>query len=174
MPRLDDIYYKVDSEIVANDWHEADNEEKKILLDNALKKFMCEKITEFDSTKSLKAEDQANITVNELAEILGKVIPEEDHFETMRHLTHYVLAVAGGIQGWSIVWEVDNSEEFLDNPHATFNAEGKWDTLTTHDQTSYIKTFEFVRDTMNQMILGKTKQAPQLTKEKQQLPKSDN
>lgn len=174
MPRLDDIYYKIDREIVANGWHEVDNEGKKILVDNALKKFMSAKITEFDSTKRLQTEDQPDITVNDLVEILGETIPEEDHFETMRHLTHYVLAVASGLQGWSIVWEVDNSEEFLDNPHATFNREGKWDTLTTHEKSSYVKTFEFAHDIFNQMILGKEKKAPQLTITKSQLPKSDN
>ena len=173
MPRLDDIYYKVDHELVDNGFYEVDDEGKKQLIDSALKHFISAKITEFDSTKTLPDSAKEELSVNDLAEMLGTVIPQEDHFDTIRHLTHYVLAVASGLQGWTIVWDGDNSEEFLDNPLAKFNEAGYWDGLTTHEQTSYVQTFEFAHDILNQVILNKEKKQPALTYTKSQLLKGD-
>lgn len=174
MPNMTDIYQKVDREITEKGWFLADDEGKIALMDSALKNYLSAKLTECDSTKCLHDKNKDDVTVNELVEMLGEAIPEKNHFDTLRFLTHYLLDVSAGLQGWSVLWEVDDSEEFIENPSASFNIEGKWDQITTHEKTSYVKTFEFVRDTMNQMILGKTKQAPQLTMTKKQLPKSDN
>lgn len=44
MPRLDDIYYKVDNELVDRGFYEVDNEGKKNLIDSALKNFLSTKI----------------------------------------------------------------------------------------------------------------------------------
>ncbi len=148
--------------------------EKKDLVDTALKGFVIEKIAQYDLDKYVQAKSQTDITVNELVEILGDSIPKEDHFDTIRHLTHYILGLAGGLQGYSIIWSDDKSEEFLDNPAVSFNDRGYWDELRTHEQSSYVKTFEFAYDIFKQNILGKGPKQPQLTIIKTTLPKSDN
>ncbi len=191
MPRLNDIYYRVDREIVENGFWEADNEGKKTLIDTALKHFVIEKIEECNQEKRLSTGVQTEITLwdfekkrlyeaykdvslSETVRMLGDIIPKEDHFETLRHLTHYILNVAGTLQGPSIVWSVDNSVEFLGNSVVTFNDRGYWDALISHDQTSYVQTFEFAHSVFNEYILGKGPKQKQLVSSKKLLPKSDN
>lgn len=39
-----------------------------------------------------------------LLQILASLIPQEQHFNTLSHFTHYILQIAGTLQKYSIAW----------------------------------------------------------------------
>lgn len=174
MKKFNDVYSKVGMVLGANNFYGIDNEGKKTIIDVALKNYLSEKIEEYDSTKCLPEDIKENVSVNDLVETLGEIIPQEEHMETIAHLTHYVLALASGLQRWSIIWEIDDSEEFLDNPLITFTENGNWDKLTTHEQTSYVKSFELAHKALNNMLSSNKKTKEQVTFVKRPILKSDN
>lgn len=174
MREFNDVYFKVDSEIVQNGFWEEDIKGKGGLVEDGLKKYILEKISAFDNTKLLPEDKREEVSLDDLVEILGELIPQEEHFHTLRHLTHYLLNIAGTIQGYSIVWVGDNSQETLNNPLVTFDSDKHWDSLTTHEEESYVRTFEFAHEIFNNYILGKGLKTPQLVVTKKNLSKSDN
>ena len=81
----------------------------------------------------------------------------------MRHLTHFMLNIAGEMQGWSITWWDEQDEQFIDNPLIKFNEEGKIDSLTTHKSSSYVQTFKFVHDVFTSSFMNEKNQNKQYT-----------
>lgn len=141
-----DIYSKIDEKLTEQNFYSKNNEEKKLLVDNELKNYMLEKIEQLGITGVLKSEHKNEVTVCQLAEVLSTLIPQNEHFDTIRHLTHYVTHIASTIQGYTITWWLCEDAE-LGNPEVTFYQNGKWDELNTHPQESYIKTFETAYNT---------------------------
>lgn len=173
MINMSDIYYTIDSYMVENGFNKTNIEGKKALLESGLKKYMSNKITSIDPSKSIKDDDLDNISVNDLAITLGELIPEEEHTDTLRHLTHYVLGVAGAVQGYSIVWFTEDEPTYIASPLVEFTEQGKWDSLKTHRDTSYVTAFEFAYDVFKNTLMSKTKDNKQLVLTRNQLLKDD-
>lgn len=163
MANLMDIYYKVGKDLFEHDFDHQSTEQKKKLVDASLMVYLTGKIVEEDISKAPLLSNDPTTSVDDLAIMLGDIIPKEEHFDTMRHLTHFILNIAGEMQGWSITWYEEKDIAYVDNPLLSFNEEGKIDSLTSHQETSYVQTFQFVHDVFtNSFMNGKT-QNKQLT-----------
>ena len=152
MNLINDIYYRVGTNLMEQNFEEANIEEKKNLINTELKKYIICKLHELNK-QNLISENQNELSVNELLLILSTNIPKEDHFNTLSHFTHYILQVASNLQGWSIVWLIEDDESLVDNPLLTYNENGLLDSLTTAENTDYVKTFNFVYDIFNNSFM---------------------
>ena len=153
-----DIYNSIDVNLLENDYYNQDIIGKKELIERFLKEYIISKILELNKSKTIIIDENASI--NDLVRLLSEIIPEEKHFDTIRHLTHYILNVAGNLQNFSIIWWVEEEKELIENPIADFSIEEKWEKITTHEQTSYLKTFEFVYDTFRNKFMQKNYRQP--------------
>ena len=158
MIALNDIYFKVDSSIVSRDFWKVSMDEKKQLIDDELKKYIISKIVELDTVKMLSDDAENTLSVNDLLNTLANKIPKEQHFETLRHFTHYILQVAGSLQSWYITWFCEDNPELIETPLTRFNDDGLWDDLKTHVDTDYVKAFNFVYDVFNNSFMKEEKQ----------------
>lgn len=163
MANLMDIYYKVGKNLYEKDFDFKSTEEKKILVEGNLKNYVAGKIAEESTMKATELSNNPQVTLDELVIMLGDLIPKEEHFDTMRHLTHFILNIAGEMQGWSIVWYEEQEPEFIDNPLVKFNEAGKIESLTSHKETSYVQTFQFVHEIFKETFMTKKKVQKQLT-----------
>lgn len=141
-----DIYSRVDLGIVNRGFWKVNIDEKKELIDSELKRYITLKLKELGNNTSLLSEKENSTSVNDLLKILARVIPEEDHFDNLGHFTHYILAVAGSLQNYSICWWVEEDEELINMPLIEFDDNGLWTNLKTHKETDFLKTFDFVYD----------------------------
>ena len=162
MAQLTDIYYKAGKDLAEHGFDAADTNKKKKLVNASLKNYVTTKIIEEDVEKTFLLYNDPDISVEELVEMLGEIIPEEQHFDTMRHLTHFILNIAGEMQGWSVVWYQDDDETFLNNSLAEYNDKGKLESLTTHSKTSYVDTFKFMHGLFNEVFMEKQIKGQQL------------
>lgn len=168
MIELRDIYSKVGIKLAMQDFDHATRDEQKQLVDKDLKTYLIEKISEICKTPTF--EDPENvISVEELVTQLGELIPTDRHFDTLRHLTHFILNIAGEMQMHSIVWYSENDSEFIDNPQVLFDIDGKWESLTTHENHSYVQTFHQTYGIFKEVFMTKNKTAQLAMKAKQLL-----
>lgn len=163
MANLMDIYHRVGKNLYEHNFDQASIEDKKQLVDGSLKTYLATKIIEEDISKAFLLSNDKDVSVEDLVTILGEIIPQEAHFDTMRHLTHFLLNIAGEMQGWSITWYEDQDHQFIENPLLTQDESGKWDSLTTHKETSYVQTFCFVYDSYKKSFMEKTPTDKQLS-----------
>lgn len=141
MVTITDIYYQIDSKIMEQGFYEGDIARKKQLIDENLKEYIGSKIAELNSGVLL--ERTKEISVVEYLAYLASLIPPEEHFNTLRHFVHYILNVAGNLQGFSILWWCEEKPELIEKPIIEFDTEGKWEKLITHEKTDYVQTFAF-------------------------------
>lgn len=146
MNKFTDIYVKVGRNLYERSFDFKSIDEKKEMFDQELKNYILEKIAEAGNRAVLESEHKDEVSVYDLVGVLGAMIDEKEHFDTLRHLTHVVLNIAGEIQGHSIVWYGSKEDDEIGNPVAEFNAGGLWDSLNTHPDESYVTTFEFTYD----------------------------
>lgn len=163
MADLRDIYFVVGKNLFEKDFDHQTTEQKKKLVEGSLKTYVASKIVRESTEQAFKLSENPNVSLDELVELLGELIPEEKHFDTMRHLTHFMLNIAGEMQGWSITWWDEQDEQFIDNPLIKFNEEGKIDSLTTHKSSSYVQTFKFVHDVFTSSFMNEKNQNKQYT-----------
>jgi len=159
---LNDIYFKLDSGIVSQDFWELGIDEKKNLIDRELKNYLHDKIYEITHMPANK-----DLTVSDLLSILAEHISDKDHADTISHFTHYILKVIGTLQNWAITWWVEEDEELIEFPLIDFDANGMWSNLITHKDTNYIKTFNFVYETWNNNFMTKNHPKKLVKKSKQ-------
>ena len=157
-----DIYPKINERLVEQDFYLKDTKEKKQLVDNELKNYMLEKIDQLGIPGVLTSKHKDDVSVCELAEVLATLIPINEHFETIRHLTHFVTQIASTIQGHSVVWWSCEDGE-LGNPEVTFYKDGKWDEINTHPQESYSKIFETAYNTFQNNFMKEYQECIQYT-----------
>lgn len=168
MNKWNDIFRRVDCSSILSGYHQTnDINKKKQITSESLKLYLLNKLAEMNASKNVSVSRIKDITVEELLDILGEVIPEEAQFDTLRFVTHYLTAVASNLQGWEIVWPVEESLELIESPMVTFNEEGKWDTITTHKLTPYAQVAKFVYQVFNEQLLVK-KDIKQLSYKKEQ------
>lgn len=168
MAIMSDLHYEIDSYIVENGYCSADNANKMRLVETGMKKFMLDKIGEIDAKKSISNGIIEEISLHELAEILGETFPPEKRNETMSHLTRYIIGVAGFMQGYFIKWDINDDLEYLSSPLAVHNQDGKWDRLITHKQTPYIQIFDLALENLEQVMKLKEKKDRELVKSMRQ------
>jgi len=156
MISINDLYYKLDSGIVDRGFWKVNIDEKKQLIDSELKKYITFKLKELGNNTSLLSEKENSTSVNDLLKILARVIPKEDHFDNLRHFTHYILAVAGSLQNYSICWWVEEEDELINMPLIELDDSGQWTSLKTHKETDYVKTFDFVYDVFTNNFMTKS------------------
>ena len=141
MVNIKDIYPIIDIQLMKEDYWNLDIEDKKKLIDETLKEYIIFKINEINSSALCKTNKDMNTV--ELFELLSSLIPKEEHFETIRHFTHYILQISSNLQGWSIIWCGEEKDELVENPLVEFDIDGKWNKLITDDRTDLVKTFKF-------------------------------
>lgn len=159
MIELKDIYFKVGMNLAKEDFDFRATEDQKELVDKHLKEYLKDKLSEITSSQIKDSNNE--VSVETLVDELGEQIPNERHFDTIRHLTHFILNIAGEMQSWSIVWYGENSPEYIDNSLVKFNINGKWESLTTHNDESYVTTFKQVYGVFKEKFMIKEK-TPQL------------
>lgn len=157
-----DIYSTIDPRIVAQGFNEKDIEEQKQLVDKELKNYMLEKIDKLGIHGVLTSEHKDEVSTYQLAEVLATLIPANEHFETIRHLTHYVIGIVGALQCHSVTWW-SSEDDVLEQPEITFTEDGKLDDLNTHPQESYLKVFETVYDTFQNKFMKENVDSIQYT-----------
>lgn len=141
---FNDIIFKMNQYVMQqSNCFEPDIEKQKELVESCLKKYTIEKLQELNSNKMISDEDAKELSMIDLFEELAGMIPKEKHFDTLRFYTHYILEIAGSLQGWSITWWSNDDQEDLE---VLFNMDGKWDKLNTPLNEDYVKTFVFVYD----------------------------
>lgn len=139
---INDIYIRMDNELLKEDYWDLNMDDKKELIDKALKKYIIFKINEINSN-ALRETNKEMSTI-ELFELLSSLISKEEHFDTIRHFTHYILQICSNLQGWSILWWGEEDDELVKNPLVEFDIDGKWNKLVTDNRTDLVKTFKFV------------------------------
>lgn len=168
MNKWNDIFRRVDCSAVLCGYNNtSDINVKKEIITDSLKLYLLDKMHEMSATRSVKSIDLKKVTVEELIDMLGELVPEQHHFDTMRFITHYLTAVSSSLQGWEIIWPVEDSLELIESPMVTFNEEGKWDTITTHKNTPYAQVAKFAYQVFNEQLLVK-KDIKQLSYKKEQ------
>ena len=155
MVSIRDIYFIVDSNIVSQGFWDVSLAAKKKLIDNELKNYIITKIQALRNTSGLIGEGTQDYSVAELLAILAELIPKENHFDTLRHFTHYILKVAGNLQNSEIVWYSESDEELIQLPFIEFDENDLWKKLKTHEQTDCVQTFNFVYDIFNNTFMTK-------------------
>lgn len=141
MIQTKDIYFKIGANLMLNGYLDGNIDEKKELLDEELKKYTIDKIG-----ASITDEASKDLSVVDLVTILGSKIPKEEHESTLSHFIHYILNIAGTLQGRSITWWQETNENLITTPEIEFDDNNFWDKLTTHKDTDYVQTFTFVYD----------------------------
>ncbi|MEG2232595.1 MAG: hypothetical protein RRY16_01325 [Bacilli bacterium] len=149
MVSINDIYFKMDSNIVSQGFWNTDIEGKKELIDKELKKYLTSKIQEVNGIIAITDGEESDFNVPSLLQKLANFIPQDQHFDTLRHFIHYIIQVAGTLQGWSITWWGEDEEDLIDSPLIEFDENGLWTNLKTHENTDYVKIFNFVYDIFN-------------------------
>lgn len=141
---FNDIIFKMNQYVMQqSNCFDSDTEKQKELVESCLKKYTIEKLQELNSNKMISDEVAKELSMIDLFEELAGMIPKEKHFDTLRFYTHYILEIAGSLQGWSITWWNNDDQEDLE---VLFNMDGKWDKLNTPLNEDYVKTFVFVYD----------------------------
>lgn len=144
MIRMNDIYYKMNYSLEEQCFEPENIEYVKGVIDKQLKKYLILKIAQLGNYGVLKSPHKDEVSVNDLVGVLGAMIPEDKHFDTLRHLSHYVLNIAGVIQGRSITWWSEKDPNYIDCLEATFDENGFWDSVITHKEASYVDTFDSI------------------------------
>lgn len=137
MQSLIDIYSKMDKKLYNSDFWYKSLEEMKIKVENELKNYALEKIKEVDS--SFKYNDES---LEKLIHILSNYFSLEDREKNIAHFVHYLLKIAGVIQGYVIIWWHEEREEV---PTVEFKG-NRWEKLISYKQNSAEEVFNFALD----------------------------
>lgn len=160
MIKTNDIYYKINTCITLDD----NLEEQLDVIDSKLREYILLKIHEAASSKDLDVSALGNESTPQLVQKLSSLIPKNEQPDTLAPFTHYILNLAGIIQGWSIVWWQENDENFIQFPFIEINEEGKWDSIKTHQKTDYAHVFGVVYNVFNERINSKDDEPKHLIK----------
>ncbi len=142
--------------LLTNNFFDRETPDQKALVEAGLKEYLLS-FLKLKTVKTISPEDLENITINELVEVIGETIPAQYSFQTIDQLTHCLLNIASNMQGWQIVWRVEQDPAYIDAPVANFNSAGNWDELVTHNNTSCIKSFEFAATVFKEHFKEPTK-----------------
>lgn len=153
---MNDIFFAVDTYIIKNGFCETDLDAKKQLIQEGLQKYLVGKVAEFDPTKTIPKQLESEVTVEELIDLLGEIIPKEDHEQKLSQITYYIKGMSGLLQGYHVAWWQENDESLITEPLIEFNSEGKWDSIKTHEKTPYTETAKFAYTVFKNNLFQKT------------------
>ena len=132
-----DIYQLVGVNLLARDYYNCTLEEKAVMVEEEIKKYIANKLGYCEYIIPLK--EALKI---ELSELLTKLYLLTDK-EVVYGVIHYILGLIMDIQGYQVIWQIENSESYIMNP--TLEEEGETlDRLKTHVNTDPIVVFNLV------------------------------
>lgn len=149
---FNDIYFNMRKFLFECDWTDTSIEYQKKLVDDCLKKYTIQKLNEIVHNQMIGETLSEELNLFDYFDVLAKKIPKEKYFDTLRFYTHYILDIAGSLQGCGITWCSDEEQE---ETEASFNEEGKWDKLNTPLNVDYVNTFKFVYDVFHNNFMVK-------------------
>ncbi|MEG1597054.1 MAG: hypothetical protein RR359_02115 [Bacilli bacterium] len=163
-----DIYMGIDTKIIADGFWQCDIDGKKALINKELINFTLLKIRELELNRHISNE-QSEVTLATLFNIINEELTtQEEKNEFFRHYTHYLINVAGNLQGMSITWWQENEDELIHQPLVEFNDSRMWDSVKTHAQTSPSQVTLYVLDIFNNQF-GKEENKEQLGYQKKHI-----
>lgn len=139
---FNDIYSRI---ILEPNEYLATTENQKQILDEQLKKYLIDKISEIDYNIS-KSKNINKLTTKELIMVLSNYIPKIKHDYTLNHIIYAILGYASNMQSHSIVWYEEQDKELIEHPIITYDEQGRWNELKTHRNTDYLQIFNIVYD----------------------------
>ena len=146
MLEMNDIYHKVDTTLILSNYWNIEDEERKLLVDHALRYYLADKISVMDERKTF--DELVEKSTIELLNYLEGHLSEFEKKDSLRHVIHYVINLTSNLQEYAVVWEESQDEQFIEQPLAVFDDNGKWDRFITHHETSYVKAFEVAYDVL--------------------------
>lgn len=139
-----DLRRKVGQELVDNGYFSKEAVEQKQLFDREFKKYLAKQINILKGRKFIDLEKINDVNASYLINALSKYVPEEEHYDVFGQMTHYIMAIAGEIQGYGgILWHMDDNKELITNPEAEFGRQGIWDKIVGHERTPHVKMLNF-------------------------------
>lgn len=159
-----DIYPLVGVSLMARNYYESTSEEKAIMVEEELKLYIAHKLIHCGYFVSDKEAIKAKIS--ELLTMLY-VLNDKDE-EIVNQITHYVLGLFIELQGYQVIWYIEDDESYIINP--TLEEKGDiLDKLITHKDTNPITTFNLV---FSYYIENCNKKDLTRTRKKEELPKN--
>jgi len=134
-----DIYNVIDCNLM-NKGYTNLNDIPYEVLEEGLKRYMQFKLHYMGEDKS----------IYEYLSEIEKQVPEEEKLRTMGNFIHYLISYLSILQGFHIVWYIENVEEPIWK--ASEYVEGKIDGLITSDNIDYGKTFKFVLEKIKETL----------------------
>ncbi|MEG1495088.1 MAG: hypothetical protein RSA48_03710 [Bacilli bacterium] len=127
-----DIYIKVDNEIVKKGFWEQDLSGKKALVIEGLTTYTLNKMAELNIKKY---NSRHNLSLEAMFILISReLISPLEREEFFRHYTHYIIAVASVLQSKSIIWTSSNL--VLENDIIiSLDSDGKWNELVSNELT---------------------------------------
>lgn len=166
MIKMEDIYYHVDSYITENGFRNASLEEKKQLVDYGLKRYLALKINQLDRSKKLPEDKYSEVTVIDLVNLIGEMIPEDKHSHTLGHVVRYIIGSASLLQGKNIKWKRENDIELADSTYFELNDHQQLTAMKTHVFPNYPQTIKFAYDVYQSPLVAQ--KGKQYRKKKEQ------
>ena len=145
-----DIYSYLGTFLVNKNWYFKDFNTQKELLELGFKSYIISKINILEpNLKTINS----NLSLIDLYLILSNLIPKENHFNTLRFFTHYLLSIISNLQNYEIIWLSEN----INNISITIDDFHKWNTLTSNDDyiNSFISLYYCFKEYFNKDILIK-------------------
>lgn len=143
--------YKINTRL-GLDYMTAEVDVKKEIIERELKTYLVSKVSEANFLPN-EIENLDNITIYDLLGILSELYDYIDE-ESLSQLTHYILIVTSNIQGFEVVWYIEDDERLITEPKIEFDINGCWDKLITHKDTNGMTSFMFVYDVfMNNFLI---------------------
>ena len=136
MIKMDDICFVIGDKLEDKGFFNYDIETQKAMFDMELNDYLLEKIDELDSNNCHYFKN-----VNEVVNIMGKMIPKEEHGNTLKYLIFVIMMVVTGIQRKEMSWKGSVDPNSIGIPTVEFDEQGNWIKLNTHEQDSYVDTF---------------------------------
>lgn len=146
------LNYCIDKKLIENGYWAFDDEEKKDMVDMVLASHISEELSKNGVTFIPKDDDTVD-----LFELLYMSTPVNKRLDLAHEYTHYSLAIIGSLQGYSVVWFVENDKDLINEPKLCIK-DDKLDRIVTHDETDPFKIFSTVYDYLLTGTIDKTKQ----------------
>lgn len=157
-----DIYREIGLLLMERDFMFKPLEQQKKILDEAFKQYIYDKIMKLGPkqiTGSSASNDERLLDVEDLLNTLLMLIPEKDRNKNAEFFVFCLNNVISNIQGWSIMWYVEDDPELISTPILNVDM-GKWNTLTTHEDTPPFQVFAFMYSQFQTEFMNEKKRLP--------------
>lgn len=104
-----DVYHILNVALMEMDYHSLNIEEKRKAVTDCFNSYFAFKISQLHS--NLLEREKCETPIDYLMAL--ESIVEGDHMEKLSHPVHFLMGLISGLQGFEIIWEIDDS---LDKP----------------------------------------------------------